>query len=274
MPKIKPFPKILFFFFAVATIVLIVVLCRTFLMNIIEVKVNGSAFYSSEEILAASELKKWDNSNKINYEKLEEKILKKLVKIEDIEFEKEHIGLETRLVINVKECSSAFSLHYLDKYFSVNEKEIKKINPSENFENKIAENEAKVFAETAEPPLNSIVIEGFQPVYTQLGYFLTSGNELRNIAYNRVTQTILKNPDIPIKSIDMRNIYDIRLNFDNRLECHIGASDDIIYKLNYIQTAAAALGNSSVRGYLIFRHNGQASFVSETDWASYQNKLK
>jgi hypothetical protein len=278
MSKVKPFPRILIFFFAATLLLLGYLLSRTFFMNIIEVEITGNTYYSDREILEASGIYKWQNSNKIKYDKLEKKMLEKLVKTQDIAFEKKMSGLETKLIIKITDCKPAFAIDYMEQYFIVNSSPIsrKALTPDKNgniseYDKLAKNNEAKIF-DVKDNNSNLIIIEGFQPLYTSLGCFVTSNNDAKDTAYNRIIKYISKS-NMPIKSVNLKNVFDIKINYDNRIECQIGASTDFLYKLNYIREVVATL-DSTAEGYLIFREGGEASFISKIDWENYQLKLQ
>ncbi len=202
---------IVLLFFVIMTLV---ILCVTVFFNIREINIQGSIIYSSEEILDSISLKKGDNLFRINVEDLREQILKKFNFIDYVDIE---VKIPDSLDIKVEDSLILLSIKQDDKDIYISEKG--RIINIENFE----ENE------------KNIEVYGIEDGLLSIGDFITKSDNEKIKCLNSIVKIIQSEGVENINLIDISDVNDIKLIYDNRVEILAGDLLEFDYKMRLVK---------------------------------------
>lgn len=217
-----------------------VLLSVTLLFNINNIKVNGNVDYSDETVLDASGLSKGDNLVRLDAKKAEGKILSSMVYIEDVNINKKY---PDTLEINLTKCIPAASVECEGGYLLISRK-------------------GKILDNVKSAQADCFVIKGFESSLSDLGKYIQSTNEQKTEICQEILEALGKYDDQRVVSVDMTDIYDIVINYDNRINFELGNSNDISYKLKLADTVLKDIG-SGKKGTMVMVGANQISFRSD-----------
>ncbi|MDK2802512.1 MAG: FtsQ-type POTRA domain-containing protein [Oscillospiraceae bacterium] len=202
---------IVLLFFVIMTLV---ILCVTVFFNIREINIQGSDIYSTEEILENISLKKGDNLFRINVEDLREQILKKFKFIDYVDIQ---VKIPDSLDIKVEDASIFLSIKQNDNYIYISKKG--RIIGTDDFEG----NE------------ENIEIYGLEDVLLSTGDFITKSDNEKIKCLDSIVNVIETETVENINFIDISDVNDIKLIYDNRVEILAGDLLEFDYKMRLVK---------------------------------------
>ncbi len=108
-----------------------------------------------------------------------------------------------------------------------------------------------------------ITVTGFEPSSEILGTYIESSDEQKKQKFTLKFFNYIAENDNKIVSIDMTDKYDIKVNYDNRINFELGNSNDVTYKLKLAETVFNDLGDDK-KGTMEMIGSNQISFRSDT----------
>lgn len=217
-----------------------ILLSVTLFFNINKIDVKGDVDYSSEEIIRISGIGVGDNMVRLDAKRAADNILGSMIYIEDVNIDKKY---PDTLEINVTRCVAAANIQFGDKYIIVSQK-------------------GKILEITESSQNDLITVTGFEPSSETLGTYIESVDEQKTEIYYEIFNYISEN-DNKIVSVDIEDKYDIKVNYDNRVNFEMGNSNDVTYKLQLAETVFNDLDDDK-KGTMEMIGSNQISFRSDT----------
>lgn len=221
----------------------------TFLFRVKEIEIIGESRYSREEILFFLDIYPKDNMNTLNYKKISQKALKALPELETISFKKGSFGT---LKVTIEESTAKFAVFFNENYLLV----------TENW---------KMYRTETAKPVGLPIVTGYEPRSMTAGSTLDTASSLRAQTLKTVIAA-LDGKD-GFNKINLRDEYNVELEYDGRITCNIGAAEDLDYKIAYILTVIGKIPDTD-EGILTLRGTNSASYITKNDWESYLELLK
>lgn len=187
-----------------------VLLCVFVFFKVHTVLVTGNTKYSDSDILETADIRKGDNVVMLETEIVEERILKKFPYMEDVNIKKK---LPVTVEIAVDEAKAQYSVVYGEGMYAYTAASRKLL-------------EAKEV-----PAEGSTVVRGGE-VQDVNGTLVFADEKVMN-AFDIIVAAIEELPDCNITEMNISNIYDISLIYDNRIKLEVGGISDIDYKLSF-----------------------------------------
>ncbi|MGN1481438.1 cell division protein FtsQ/DivIB [Porcipelethomonas sp.] len=219
-----------------------VLLSVTLFFNINHINVNGNVDYSNEDIIKVSGVGIGDNMVRLDAGKAEQNILSSMVFIEEAEINKRY---PDTLEIKVTKCVAAANIQCENGFLLVSKK-------------------GKILEKVESAQNDLITISGFEPVDETLGNYIASADEQKTEIYFEIVNAVENNENSKIRSVDMNDKYDIKVNYDNRINFEMGSANDAKYKLNLADTVLKDLGDDK-KGTMVMIGSNQISFRSDSD---------
>lgn len=206
------------FLVVVFAFAVVVTLSTTVFFNVKTIRVTGDAEYDAQEIVNKVGVFEGANMMRLRLDELEAKAEEQLINAETVDIKRQ---FPNTLIIDVRKAVPAYNVRYADGTLVVSKK------------NKILKN-------TMDPAEGLITITGYQPDETTPGRHLTAMKE-RDDRIFTAFQTLLEEDSlaVPIVSVDMTDINDIVVNFDNRIEFAMGNWSEIDYKISFAEQVIA-----------------------------------
>lgn len=237
-----------FAMYALAVIILavgvIITLSMTVLFNIQQIQVTGDAkMYSAEEIAAATGISAGDNMVRLDIAAAEQQALEGLIYVEEISITRQ---FPDTLVIDVKKCEPTYNIVY-------------------GFGTLIVSRYGKILEDGMDPQEGLVTIKGYTPLDPAAGKWIESEKE-RDDKILRAFMEIIDEGELeaPIVSVDMTEVHNIIVNFDNRIEFDMGNWDEIDYKITFAQHIISKQP-ADKEGYLTMIGTNQCSFRNKSD---------
>lgn len=200
---------ILISFFAIIAILFFGInLLLTKVFSIHSITVEENTKYDNSEIIKASEIKEGDSFIFSNVHSAEEKIYKALPYIDGVKITKEFPD-KTR--VSVKTADPQYVLYSNNEYLILSERD-------------------KLIEKCSELPPELINIVGVKFSVSEIGKIIYE-NEITKDIFLNIANTFKNNGLNNIKEIDVSDIDNIIINYDNRLKIKIGKNEDIDYKI-------------------------------------------
>ncbi|MCH5324525.1 MAG: FtsQ-type POTRA domain-containing protein [Eubacterium sp.] len=225
--------------FAVVAVGIICVLSTTVLFNIGEITVSGETQYDEKDVIRLSGVEEGQNLITLDTAEIERKLIKQLPYVDEVKVNKR---LPATLEISLTPAEAVANVSKGSAYYLV----------SRN--GRIMDTSLK------KPNSKYVTVVGFDPEYASDGDFLTVTDEgNRNLlakllkcakqysgADDNTDSSAARKYDImfsliedceavgiadKIKQIDISNIYNIKLNYDNRLTLELGEYTEVQFKL-------------------------------------------
>ena len=201
---------------AVLVIGIFVALSMTLFFNVNTVKVIGETGYEDAQIVAVSGIKNGDNLVRLDEYAVREALLAGLLNVEDASI---HKSFPSTVEITVQPCVPSANIACTGGYLLVSEK-------------------GKILDLKTEPDSSLLTVSGFDPASLTIGTYLTSNEPQKDKIYETLFTTIREKEYQTIVSVNMDDIIDIHVNYENRIDFALGNSNEIPYKL---ELAAAAI---------------------------------
>lgn len=238
------------YYLIVFFIVLVIgaVLSMTVLFNATAIEVEGETVYSNEQIIDVSGLKIGDNMIRMRGSEVSKQIIEQLVYVEEVDIQRK---LPDKIIIKVQPSVPSASLKVNDGFL-------------------ILSNKGKIL-EKSDNDQSLITISGFYSENSRIGTMVSSSDEeKKEILKNTLVE--ISNQDLNnIREIDVTDIYNVKLNYEDRITIELGNTAEIDYKIAYAKTLLTDSISNDERGYLLFLESNQASFVREQDMEDYKN---
>lgn len=218
-----------------------ILLSVTLFFNIKKINVKGDVDYSNEDIISVSGISTGDNMVRLDAKKAGDNILSSMVYIEEVNIDKKY---PDTLEINVTRCVAVANVQIDDKYL-------------------LASKKGKILDSSDSMQDDLVTVSGFEPLSESLGTYLESSDEQKTEIYFEIFDYINSNENNKIRSIDMTDKYNIKINYDNRVNFELGNANDITYKLKLAGTVFSDLGDDK-KGTMVMIGSNQISFRSDS----------
>ncbi len=231
----------------------IVTLSMTVLFNIKKIHVVGeSEHYDAQQIVKAIGVSAGDNLVRLNVEEAEQRGVEELIYVESLDIRRDFAA--SSLVVEVTPCVEKYNVKYENGMLIVSE-------------------HGRILKDAMDPVDGLITIYGYVPVDPPVPGEQISSEDAR---YDKILQDFMHlisegNLAYPIVSIDMSNMYDIKVNFENRIEFAMGNGSDIEYKIAFAQDVISRQ-SSEKEGYLTMIGDNQCSFRNKADVEAYEKQ--
>lgn len=202
--------NILTFFLAVVVLSVGAVLIFSLFFKVNTISVNGENIYSDKMIVEKSGIETGTNLFRINEEKLSEKLSKELPYIKSVSVERE---LPDTLVINVESTREVAAIVSNSVYVLIDET------------GKILDKDASVLRE------NVAIISNVKIKEKNEGESLVLTNEKKTDALITLLDAVKKSGLDLLTEIDLKNINDIKIKYDDRITFEVGSLTNIETKL-------------------------------------------
>lgn len=225
--------------FGIFAVVVICVLSTTVLFNIEHFEVTGDDVYGEDEVLDALGVSTGENLILLDSSAAEQRLIEALPYIDKASVIKK---LPSTLQVNISQAEAVANIKKNSGYYLV------------------SANGRIMNAELAKPDSNYVVVFGFDPEYASSGDFLSVANESSRNTLCKLLSSVKKYAELDeesdnsaekkydilfdliaqyteagfgnkIKEIDISNIYNITMNYDNKLTFELGDYSEIKLKL-------------------------------------------
>ncbi len=227
----------------VLTFAIVVTLSMTVFFNIKAFRLTGDQICGEEELLEKIGVSLGDNMMRLNLEELEQAAEENLLDAESVTLKRQ---FPSTLVIDIRAAVPAYNVRYEDGTLIV----------SRN--NKILKN-------SMDPMDGLISIIGYAPSETTPGKHLAAQEE-RHDKILAAFQELIQDTSlaVPIVSVNMTDLNDIIVNFDDRIEFDMGNWSEIPYKISFAEQVIAKQP-AGKEGYLNMIGSNQCSFRNKSD---------
>ena len=227
-----------------------ITLSLTVFFNIAEINVSGDSQYDKNQIIKCSNINTGDNLFRTNFKKSEEKILKELVYIDNVQIQRQ---FPDKLNIKVNASIEYANIEYDGGYLLISRKE------------KILDNISSIKE-------GLIVIKGTEPAIMQKGEKFVSKDGNKDKLLSSLTDQILNSEFEKITQIDISDSYNVKLLYDNRITIELGTQSDLEYKIKYSKELVNEKIGNTKKGTLFMSDSksNEASFVEEGDLKKYR----
>lgn len=228
----------------VLAFVVIVLLSTTVFFNIRTIRVTGNAEqYDVTEIINAVGVSQGDNMMRLHLDELEQKAEETLIEAEHVDIKRQ---FPDTLVIDVVKSVPAFNVSY--EYGTL-----------------IVSKGGKILRNSMDPMEGLISISGYEPAETAPGRRLSAIEERYDRIFHSFEELIDSGElQTPITSVNMSDLNNIVVNFDDRIEFFMGNWSEINYKINFAEEVIARQP-AGKQGILTMIGNNQCSFRNQAD---------
>ncbi len=210
--KIKLLIKRIFILFSCFSIIAVLFFAINLLLNnffsVHSITIEGNTKYDNSEIINCSEINNGSSLIFVNTYKAEEKIYKSLSYVDGVSVKKE---LPDKIKIIVDTANPAYSLCVENEYLIVSEKD-------------------KLLEKRAELPPEIINIIGAKISVSEIGKIVYENENLKGM-FTNIANTFKNNGLNNIKEINVSDLENIAINYDNRVKIEIGGSENLDYKI-------------------------------------------
>lgn len=215
-------------------------LSMTLFFNITTVTINNETDYDSMEIVELSGIKSGENLVRMDTSASQKRIAEALVYAEDVKVSKKY---PSEVEITVTRAVPIANIRYSFGYLLVS-------------------SSGKILGAVEEPDASLLVIDGFEPATDVAGEKLQSKDPDKDSVLLTLTNAVTENPDANIRSLDMSDIYEIQVQFGDKVQFSMGTSNEAAYKL---RLAAAAIKQLTVSKsyHLTMVGNNMVSAISD-----------
>ena len=227
-----------------------ITLSLTVFFNIDEINVSGDSQYDKNQIIKCSNINIGDNLFRTNFIKSEEKILKELAYIDDVQIQRQ---FPDKINIKVNASIEYANVEYDGGYLLISRKE-------------------KILDNISSPKEGLIVIKGTEPAIMQKGEKFVSKDGNKDKLLSSLTDQILSSEFEKITQIDISDSYNVKLLYDNRITIELGTQSDLEYKIKYSKELVNEKIGNNKKGTLFMSDSksNEASFVEEGDLKKYR----
>ncbi len=222
---------------------IIITLSTTLFFNVRTIRVTGDADYKAEEIVEKVGVSEGDNMMRLNLPQLEAAAEEKLLNAETVDIKRQ---FPSTLIIDVSRAVPAYNVSY--EYGTL-----------------IVSQNNKILQDSMDPAQGLVSIIGYEPEETTPGRHLSALEERHDKILSAFQELIQENSlAVPISSIDMTDLNDIIVNFDNRIQFDMGNWSEINYKISFAEQVISGQ-SADKEGYLTMIGSNQCSFRNKAD---------
>ncbi|MCQ2464477.1 MAG: FtsQ-type POTRA domain-containing protein [Oscillospiraceae bacterium] len=223
------------------------VLSVTLLFNVNGVVITGmkDSSYTEDDIIDSSGIVRGDNLIRMKTARIRERMLDKLIYIDDVEIKK---NLPDKVEINIVPSKGTAYVECRGGYMLVSES-------------------WRIIGHAEQPEdRNLIVVKGFDPKTNEEKTTMMSNDSDKDEALRSILGEIKEQNIENIVSVDISDKFDIVLNYQNRIKIKIEKPDDIEYKLRYAYRIITDELRDNKSGYLIYRNSLGYSYISDEEY--------
>lgn len=242
------------YYFLVIVIALIVfaVLSVTVLFNISEIVVSGESPYSREQIITQSGLKIGDNMIRARLSDGAHNIKRTMVYMENVRIRR---VFPDKVEIIVEQCR-----------------------PYANVENNgewlLISSGGRILEILEKPQENLPKFIGYNSTINILGDYIESADEGKQEIVGEIAEALKAQELDGVREIDITDIYNISLNFEDRIRIELGTSAEIDYKIRFAKTLIKEKVGSTQEGTISFYGDGSANFREKSDIERFENEIE
>lgn len=191
-------------------------LCVFLLFKVADIQVTGDLVYSQEEVLALCDYAIGDNLLFAPTQSQEERLESQLPYVEDAEVIKH---FPNTLEIRITAAQTAASVSSGGGWLYVS-------------------SQGKILEQAAEPAAATMQVTGFVSTATQPGQYLQAEDATALSALQEILTALTDREMITqCTRLDLTDLYDIRLWYQDRVECKLGSTAGLTYKLDFAYDA-------------------------------------
>lgn len=191
-------------------------LCVFLLFKVADIQVTGDPVYSQEEVLALCDYAIGDNLLFAPTQSQEERLESQLPYVEDAEVIKH---FPNTLEIRITAAQTAASVSSGGGWLYVS-------------------SQGKILELGAEPAAATMQVTGFASTATQPGQYLQAEDATALSALQEILTALTQREMITqCTRLDLTDLYDIRLWYQDRVECKLGSTAELTYKLDFAYDA-------------------------------------
>ncbi|MBE6876782.1 MAG: FtsQ-type POTRA domain-containing protein [Ruminococcus sp.] len=222
---------------------IVVTLSMTVFFNIRIIRITGNAEYDPEYIVEKIGVSEGDNMMRLNLPELQTKAEEQLLNAETVTIRRQ---FPSTLVIDVQQAVPAYNVSY--EYGTL-----------------IISRNNKILQNSMDPMDGLVSIIGYVPEETTPGKHLTASEERYDKIFSAFQELMQENElAVPIVSVNLSDLNDIIVNFDNRIEFDMGNWSEINYKIRFAEQVIAEQSPDK-EGYLTMIGTNQCSFRNKAD---------
>ena len=205
-----------------------VVLSLTVLFKCEKIEVSGSSRYEESDIISASKLSYGENIFMSDKDTASKNIEAKYPYIENAEIS---VGIPNKIIINIEEATPEYYIQSGSRYYIISK-------------------DSKILEEVVKRELDIPTISGCKLKNPKPGQTLNVENEKILTVLNDIATTMESNGVTGIKEIDLSDMANIQLNYQNRITIVIGMPEYIDYKMRTAMTIITTKLSDADKGRL------------------------
>lgn len=205
-----------------------IILSLTVLFKCEKIEVSGSSRYKESDIVSASRLSYGENIFMADKDSASKNIEAKYPYIEDAEIS---VGIPNKIIINIKEAAPEYYIQSGSRYYIISK-------------------DSKILEEVIRRELDIPTISGCKLKNPKPGQTLNVENEKILTVLNDIANSMESNGVTGIKEIDLSDMANIQLNYQNRITIVIGMPEYIDYKMRTAMTIITTKLSDADKGRL------------------------
>lgn len=219
--------------------IFLITLSVTVFFNIKDIEISGLSNYNGNYIVDSSGVQSGDNLFRVNVEEIAKNIIKNLIYIDEVTVEK---NFPNKLKISVVEGNIFFYIkESTDRYIYI----------SKN---------GRILEKSHLKPENAIEILGISDIEFSDGEFLFAKNVDSINLFKKLYDEIKTIDFRDVREINISEFSDLKIQFGDNIEIHLGSISDIMYKLKLsLYIIENKLGNDE-KGIIDVRDGNKAVF--------------
>ena len=231
------------FLVVILAFAIIITLSTTVFFNVRTIRVTGDADYEAEEIVEQVGVSEGDNMMRLNLPQLEAEAEEKLINAENVDIKRQ---FPSTLIIDVSRAVPAYNVSY--EYGTL-----------------IVSRNNKILQDSMDPAQGLVSIIGYEPEETTPGRYLSALEERHDKILTAFQDLMQENTlAVPIVSVNMTDLNNIVVNFDDRIEFDMGNWSEINYKISFAEQVIEKQ-SADKEGYLTMIGSNQCSFRNKAD---------
>ncbi len=229
-----------------------VILSMTVLFKIKQINVIGSTQYDTKSIIESSKIKIGDNLFRTDTEKAQERILKDLINIDEVNIKR---SLPQSISIEVKPSVPYANLQYKDGYLLISKS-------------------GKILAASPTPTETVMTLNGYDTIETKVGEKIKCDDANKDKLLKALSDKLNELKITKVNCIDISDSYNIKILYENRITIELGSQNDLEYKLKYSYELIENHIGKNKSGTIFMRGDNEASFVEKSDLEKYEQNYK
>ena len=201
---------VMYALFLVAVAAAAILLCVFVFFRVHNIEITGNTKYTDSDILKVARISEGDNVVLLESGIIEERILDSFPYMESVTIKKK---LPVTVEIAVDEAKAQYSVVFGEGMYAYTAASRKLLEAKDT------------------PAEGSTVVKGGE--VTDVDGTLVFADEKVMNAFDIVVSAISELPDCNITELDITNVYDISIIYDNRIKLEVGGVSDIDYKLSF-----------------------------------------